>query len=108
MLRGIKYKIKGKKSELEILGFSVFCHCCFGFSDVQTESTQNVQIWSKFSRASVHSSLGSKKCKRSKTAAKALLDIVNGLDFICNSSHNEDRCKPTCDITHVTFPPFPT
>ena len=24
MLRGIKYKIKGKKSELEILGFSVF------------------------------------------------------------------------------------
>lgn len=61
-----------------------------------------------FSRASVHSSLGSKKCKQSKTAAEAVLDIVNGLNFICNSSHNEDRCKPTRDITHVTFPPFPT
>lgn len=44
MLRGIKYTIKGKNIWVRYLRFQCFCHCCFGFSNVQAESTQNVQI----------------------------------------------------------------
>ena len=103
-------RLRGKKSELEILGFSVFAIVVLVFLMCKLNPHKmcryvlKILYQSNFSRASVHISLGSKKYKQCKTAAEAVLDIVNGLSFICNSSHNEDRCNLTCEIIHMTFP----
>ena len=70
MLRGIKYKIKGKKTELEILGFSVFAIVVLVFLMCKLNPHKmcryvlKILYQSNFPRASVHSSLGSKKYKQ--------------------------------------------